>query len=773
MECEKIRQMVANLTLEEKAALTSGKDNWYTKSIERLGIPSVRTSDGPHGLRTQAGEVNSLEEGSSETAICFPAACATAASFDRELLKEMGEELGREAKALGVDVILGPGVNMKRSPLCGRNFEYFSEDPYLAGALGTAFVQGVQSQGVGTSLKHFAANNQEHRRMDSSSEMDERTFREIYLPAFEAVIKDAQPWTVMASYNKIGGTYSTQNSELLTEILRKEWGFEGVVTSDWGAVHDRTAAIAAGCDLTMPAEATDEQIVCAVGEGRLSEEALDACCMRLICLAMKAAENRTDGEKMELEKGHELARKIAGESMVLLKNKEKVLPLKETKNIAFLGEFAEKPRYQGGGSSHINSFRTPGTLETARKKGMQIRYAKGYLADGTTNEFLLEEARKIAKQADKVVVFIGLIDAMESEGIDRRNMKLPKGHEELIQAVCEIHDQVIVVLHNGAPVEMPWIEQVEGLVEAYLAGEAAGEAVVDLLTGEVNPSGRLAESFPIRLEDNPSYLSYFGEGGTVHYQEGLFIGYRYYESKKQDVLFPFGYGLSYTDFSYENLRVNKTELEENEPLEVSVDVTNVGSVIGKTVVQLYIAPEKAEMIRPSRELKAFEKIELAPGEKKTVMFRLDSRAFSHWNPSLHEWKSEEAFYGIQIGKNAHEIVLETRVFIQAEPIVPQGGYSLEMPMDEFAKSHRGRNFLDENIIYMIRGMIEVGFIPAEMGVVLDQISEKVGRGSGETGGVQVLMGQPLGILDRFLPKEKKEQLKQLLIELDSGSRRRQ
>lgn len=459
--------------------------------------------------------------------------------------------------------------------------------------------------------------------------------------------------------------------------------------------------------------------------------------------------------------------------MVLLKNKEKVLPLKETKNIAFLGEFAEKPRYQGGGSSHINSFRTPGTLETARKKGMQIRYAKGYLADGTTNEFLLEEARKIAKQADKVVVFIGLIDAMESEGIDRRNMKLPKGHEELIQAVCEIHDQVIVVLHNGAPVEMPWIEQVEGLVEAYLAGEAAGEAVVDLLTGEVNPSGRLAESFPIRLEDNPSYLSYFGEGGTVHYQEGLFIGYRYYESKKQDVLFPFGYGLSYTDFSYENLRVNKTELEENEPLEVSVDVTNVGSVIGKTVVQLYIAPEKAEMIRPSRELKAFEKIELAPGEKKTVMFRLDSRAFSHWNPSLHEWKSEEAFYGIQIGKNAHEIVLETRVFIQAEPIVPQGGYSLEMPMDEFAKSHRGRNFLDENIIYMIRGMIEVGFIPAEMGVVLDQISEKVGRGSGETGGVQVLMGQPLGILDRFLPKEKKEQLKQLLIELDSGSRRRQ
>lgn len=785
MEYEKIRQLAANLTLEEKAGLTSGKDNWYTKAIERLQIPAVRTSDGPHGLRTQSGEMNSLEECASEKAVCFPAACASAASFDRKLLREMGEELGREAKALGVDVILGPGVNMKRSPLCGRNFEYFSEDPYLAGALGTAFVQGVQSQGVGSSLKHFAANNQEHRRMDISSEMDERTLREIYLPAFEAVVKDAQPWTVMASYNKIGGVYSTQNPELLTEILRKDWGFEGVVTSDWGAVHDRVAAIEAGCDLTMPAEATDAELVRAVQEGRLAEEELDACCIRLIRLAMRTKENRTECGEIALERGHALARKIAGESMVLLKDEENVLPLKEGEHIAFLGAFAEIPRYQGGGSSHINSFRIPGALETAKKKGMRISYAKGYHADGTTDDTLLKEAQEAAAQAEKAVVFIGLTDAMESEGVDRRHLKLPEGHEELLQAVCEANDQVIVVLHNGAPVEMPWISKVKGILEAYLAGEAAGEATVDVLTGDVNPSGHLAESFPIRLEDNPSYLSYFGEGGTARYQEGLFIGYRYYESKKQDVLFPFGYGLSYTDFLYENLRLNKTELEEYEPLQVSVDVVNTGNVSGKTVVQLYIAPQKAEMIRPVRELKAFEKMELAPGERKTVTFQLDFHAFSHWNPTLHNWKTEETFYRIQIGKNAHEIVLEERVFIQAEPVFPQGGYSLEMPMGEFAKSHKGRKFLDDHILYMIRGMIEVGFIPAEMGVILDQIpggvtldildkiSEKAGRGSGESGGVQVLMGQPLGILEQFLPKEKKTELKQLLAELTAGGREKQ
>lgn len=781
-ELEEIKKLVSEMTLEEKAALTSGKDNWYTKPIERLGIASVRTSDGPHGLRTQAGEVNSLEEDSSETAVCFPAACATAAGFDRGLLKEMGEELGREAKALGVDVILGPGVNIKRSPLCGRNFEYFSEDPYLAGELGAAFVQGVQSQGVGTSLKHFAANNQEHRRMDCSSEMDERTFREIYLPAFETVIKTAKPWTVMASYNKIGGTYSTQNPELLTDILRKEWGFDGVVTSDWGAVHDRVAAVKAGCDLTMPAEATDEEIVRAVQEGRLSEEELDLCCVRLVYLARKAAENRIDGRTIQLEKGHKLACKIAEESMVLLKNEKEVLPLQKNEKVAFIGEFAEKPRYQGGGSSHINSFKTPGALETARKKGMKVQYAKGYMEDGTTSEALLEEARQIAEQVEKVVVFIGLTDAMETEGIDRRHMKLPKGHEELVEAVCEVQDQVIVVLHNGAPVEMPWIEEVEGLVETYLSGEAAGEAVVELLTGAVNPSGHLPESFPLRLEDNPSYLSYFGEGGAVRYQEGLFVGYRYYESKKQTVLFPFGYGLSYTEFSYENLQVSKKELEENEVLEVSVDVKNIGAMKGKAVVQLYVAPEKAEMIRPLRELKAFDKIELKPGEQKTVCFRLDYRAFAHWNPTLHDWKTEEAVYGIQIGKNAHEIVLEKQVLIHAEPLLPQGGYTLEMPMGEFAKRQRGRQFLDANIIYMVRGMIEAGFIPAEMGAVLDQLSEavtlevldqlaeKAGRGNKETGGVQVMMGQPLGMLNQFLPKEKKEQLNRLLKEMEIGGR---
>lgn len=810
MEREKIVELVSKLTLEEKAGLTSGRDNWFTKAVERLGIPAVRMSDGPHGLRTQEGNINSLEETASVLAVCFPAACASAASFDRELLRKMGEELGEEANALGVDIILGPGVNMKRSPLCGRNFEYFSEDPYLAGELGTAFVQGVQSKGVGTSLKHFAANNQEHRRMDSSSEMDERTFREIYLPAFEKVVKEAQPWTVMASYNKIEGIYSTENAQLLTEILRKEWGFEGVVTSDWGATHDRVAAVEAGCDLTMPAEQTDDQIVQAVQEGRLSMEALDACCLRLLELAMRTAKKRVFHAEFHYEKGHELAREIAADSIVLLKNEDTVLPLKKEERVAFVGEFAENPRYQGGGSSHINSYKVTNAFTSARQNGFAVAYAKGYHKDGTTDELLLEEARRVAEAADKVVAFIGLTDAMESEGIDRRHMNLPPGHNRLIDALCEMNPNVIVVLHNGAPVEMPWVFKVKGILEVYLGGQAVGEAVADVLSGNVNPSGHLPESFPIRLEDNPSYLSYFGEGGVARYQEGLFVGYRYYESKKQEVLFPFGYGLSYTEFAYDNLKLERAEqgtlerdlpkseitqgnevkqgvedtglleLEESDCLKVSIDVTNIGTVSGKAIAQLYVAPEKAEMIRPVRELKAFEKISLAPQETKTVIFLLDARAFAHWNPVVHNWKIEDASYTIQIGLNAHEIVSEETIRIKAEPIPPLRGYTLGTPMGEFVNSIKGRKFLDDHIIYMIRGMMAAGFIPAEMGTLLDQIpggvnlaaldmiAEKAGRGESGTSGLQALMGQPLGMLDQFLPEANKQELRNLMTELMNG-----
>lgn len=778
MTRQETNALVAQLTLEEKAGLTSGKDNWYTKAVERLGIPAVRTSDGPHGLRTQSGETNSLAEGSSVPAVCFPAACATAASFDRELLRQMGEELGRECQALGVDVLLGPGVNIKRSPLCGRNFEYFSEDPLLAGELGAAFVRGVQSQGRGTSLKHFFANSQEHRRMGVSSEMDERTMREIYLPAFETVVKEAQPWTVMASYNKIGGTYSTTNRKYLTDLLRREWGFEGLVTSDWGATHDRPAAVAAGCDLTMPAEDTDGEIVKAVQEGRLAESDLDTCCERLLKLAFRAAETRKKGAAFDYEGGHALARTIAGESMVLLKNEGNILPLDKGADVAFIGPFAAAPRYQGGGSSHINSFKVSSAIDAAKALGLSVRHAVGCNEDGSTTDELLAKAAEAAKAANVAVVFVGLTDAMESEGVDRRHMNLPEGHNALVKAVCEANSNTVVVLHNGSPVELPWVEQARAILEAYLGGQAVGEAVVDVLYGNVNPSGRLPESFPKRLEDNPSYLYYFGEGGVANYNEALFVGYRYYESKKQEVLFPFGYGLSYTTFQYSNLKLDREKMEEGKTLTASVTVTNTGKRAGKTVVQLYIAPEKVEMIRPVRELKDFDKVELAPGESKTVTFTLGKRAFAHWNPTVHNWRCESGKYAVQIGESAHDIALEGTVELSAEPIPPVGGYTVGMPMGEFSKSLKGHKFLDENIEYMVRGMAMAGFIPKEMltladtipgGInlaVIDMLAQRAGNAAGGTSGVQTLMGQPLSILNSFLPQEKKDELAALIARLN-------
>lgn len=776
MDKQKIKNIILQMTLEEKACLTSGRDNWFTKGIERLGIPSIRTSDGPHGLRTQAGEENSLAEERSARTVCFPAACLSAASFDRELIYEMGRALGRESQALGVNVLLGPGINMKRSPLCGRNFEYFSEDPYLTGEMGVAFVDGVQSQGVGTSLKHYLANNQEYRRMDSSSEMDERTMREIYMPAFEQVVKKAKPWTVMASYNKIGGIHTTENREYLTDILRSEWGFEGLVMSDWGATHNRVNAVESGCDLTMPVENTDEEIIKAVRERKLSEEALDKACENLLTLAFRAQENQIKNVLFEYEKDHQLARRIAAESMVLLKNEDAILPIKREERVAFVGPFAEKPRFQGGGSSHITCFKVSNVLEAAKVSGLQIHYAKGCADDGKTDETLLADAVKLAKEADKVVLCVGLTDIIESEGYDRKDMRMPEGHLRLIDEICKVNDNTIVVLHNGAPVEMPWVSLPKGIIEAYLAGQAAGEALLDVLYGEVNPSGHLAESFPVRLEDNPSYLSFGGENGVVSYQEGLFIGYRYYESKKMPVQFPFGFGLSYTAFAYHDLSVEKDRLDESEGLKVFVKVTNTGTVPGKAVVQLYVSPEKIEIIRPVRELKAFDKIALQPGETKEVTFELEPRTFQHWNTVVHNWRTEQGTYVIQIGENARDIVLEKEIFIEAEPIPPSGGYSFQMTIGEFAKSKNARIFLDENVIYMIKGMAANGYIPQEAmgmleqipgGISLDMINAMASRVGHQTGaGLDVLMAQSLGVFEMFLPEEKKQEMSRLIQKLN-------
>ncbi|MEH7492606.1 glycoside hydrolase family 3 C-terminal domain-containing protein [Neobacillus niacini] len=751
-----VEEMVSKLTLEEKAGLCSGKDDWFTKAVERLGIPSIRTSDGPHGLRT-FDDFNVSNK--SKPAVCFPAGCASAASFDRALLRRMGETLGKEAQAMDVQVLLGPGINIKRSPLCGRNFEYFSEDPMLSGELGAAFVQGVQSQGVGTSLKHFFANNQEYRRMDASSEMDERTMREIYLSAFERVVKQSQPWTIMASYNKIGGTYSTENKQYLTDLLRKEWGFEGLVVSDWGATHNRVGAVAAGTDLTMPsATKTDEDIVKAVQEGKLSESDLDSACTNLLKLVLKAIVQRKDGVEFDYEGDHDLARKISAESMVLLKNDEDLLPLKKDKKIAFIGAFAKAPRYQGGGSSHINSFKVSNAYDVASQfMAGNLTYAQGYQTDSLENDAnLVQEAVAVAKGADVAVIFAGLPESMESEGFDRSHMRMPQNHNELVTAVCSAQPNTIVVLHNGSPVEMPWVTEPKAILEAYLGGQAVGEATIDVLFGEVNPSGRLPESFPIRLEDNPSYLFFPGENGVVDYSERMFVGYRYYESKKMAVQFPFGHGLSYTTFSYSNLNLSKIQMTEDETLTVSVDVTNTGNMAGKEVVQLYVAPKKGEIIRPIREMKGFEKVELNPGETKLVTFTLGKRDFDYWNINAQDWSVETGEYTVQIGYSSHSIAVEKTLQVQGKEYLEGMEYTLFTPLRDFMRHPIGMAVLEENFGKMLQGMVRIGLVPEEALAAGIQLGDQD----------SALMIQPLSILTTFVPELDGLPIKEILGEMN-------
>ena len=667
-----VKELVAKMTLKEKAAMCSGADFWHTEAVPRLGIPASMVSDGPHGLRKQAEKADHLGLNESIKAVCFPAGCATAASFDKELVTQMGEVIGNECQAEGVSVVLGPALNIKRSPLCGRNFEYYSEDPYLASQMAGAFIKGVQSRHVGTSPKHFLANNQEHRRMSSSSEVDERTLREIYLAAFEDAVKEQKPWTMMCSYNKINGVYAAENKEYLTHVLRDEWGFDGYVMSDWGAVNDRVPDLEAGLDLEMPSSqgTNDRLIEEAVLNGSLEEAVVDQACERILNIVYRFEENRDKNALFDREKDHETARKIAGECIVLLKN-QNILPLNPDKKTACIGVYAKSPRYQGGGSSHINSSKITSAWEVLSDILPYVTYAQGFEDEtNETDRSLLEEAVEEARKADVAVIFAGLPDSFESEGYDRNHMRLPDCQNELISAVTQVQDNVIVVLHNGSPVEMPWIGQVKAVAEAYLGGQAIGGAVADVLTGRVNPSGRLPETFPLKLEDNPSYLFYRGEGNRVEYREGVFVGYRYYNKKRMDVLFPFGHGLSYTEFAYSGLKLDKTAMEDMEELLVSVDVSNIGSVPGKEVVQLYVAlPETGEVIRPVRELRGFEKVYLEPGEKKTVDFRLKKRDFAYWNTYIHDWHTESGEYGIQIGKSSQEIVAEERIFVESTKLI--------------------------------------------------------------------------------------------------------
>ena len=578
-----LKELTGEMTLEEKASFCSGYYYWHTKGLERMDIPRVMMCDGPHGLRKQVGAEDHLGLNDSVTAVCFPSASALAASFDREIMEKLGKCLGRECQAENVGMLLGPGVNMKRSPLCGRNFEYFSEDPYLAGELAAAYVKSFQAEGVAACVKHFVCNNQETNRMSGDSEVDERTLREIYLPAFERVVKDAKVRSVMCAYNALNGTFCAENKNLLTKILRDEWGFDGFVVTDWGAVKDRVTGMEAGVDLEMPGGpgAQDEKIVRAVREGRLKERILDETVERILTFIRDSVEQK-HAAQWDYSGDHRKAVEIAEECIVLLENRDKILPLRKKTSTVFIGEFARAPRYQGGGSSHVNPWKVTGAYDEAREMGADVTFVQGYRTDDTGDaEALIREAVQAAKSAGAAVIFAGLPDAYESEGKDRETLGMPEAQNRLIEAVADVQPDTVVVLHAGAPVAMPWRDKVKAVLFSYLCGEGAGEAQAHILYGEVNPSGKLAETFPLCLEQNPSYLNFPDTDGVTEYREGVFIGYRYYDKKALDVAYPFGYGLSYTEFEYSNIRLDREKMKDTDTLTVTCTVKNTGNRAGR------------------------------------------------------------------------------------------------------------------------------------------------------------------------------------------------
>ncbi|WP_069999524.1 beta-glucosidase [Cellulosilyticum sp. I15G10I2] len=666
-----IKKIIQEMTLEEKASLCSGLDFWHTKAVERLGIPKIMVTDGPHGLRKQAEAADHLGFNESVKATCFPSGVTLASSWDRDLLHKVGTALGEECQAENVAVLLGPAANIKRSPLCGRNFEYFSEDPYLSSEMASSHIKGVQSQGVGTSLKHFAVNNQEHRRLSVDAVLDERTLREIYLASFEGAVKVAQPWTVMCAYNKVNGDYCSQNEYLLRTILKDEWGHEGFVMSDWGAVDERAQGLSAGLELEMPSSngVNDLKIVKAVQEGTLPESILDESVERLLKIIFKAVDSKKENASYDKCTHHELARQVARECMVLLKNEDNILPLKKESQLAIIGAFAKKPRFQGGGSSHINPTQVDSAflkLVEAAGHTASLSYAEGFsLTSDAIDAGLFEEALKIAALADTAVIFAGLPDHYESEGYDRTHLRIPENQVRLIEEVAKVQKNIVVVLSNGSPIEMPWIDSVKGVLEAYIAGQASGAAIADLLFGDANPCGKLAETFPKKLSDTPCFLNFPGEGDTVAYKEGLFVGYRYYDTKELAPLFPFGHGLSYTTFEYSDIKLDKETMQDHDTLTVNVSLANTGTASGKEVVQLYVRDIASSVIRPIKELRAFEKVSLEPGETKTVSFVLSKRAFAYYNTAIKDWHIESGDFEILAGSSSQDIRLKATVYVES------------------------------------------------------------------------------------------------------------
>jgi beta-glucosidase len=691
-------ELVQKMTLEEKASLCSGMDHWNTKPIERLGISSIRVADGPNGVRRASGSsYNSV----ALPATCFPTESALGASWDTALVRMTAEAIAAECQSFNIQILLGPGVNMKRSPLGGRNFEYFSEDPVLSGKLAASYINGVQSRGIGTSLKHFAANNQEFERFSYNSVLDERTLHEFYLPAFEIAIKEAQPWTVMCAYNKINGELASENTILLHDILKKQWGFKGFVISDWGAVGDRVKGLDAGMHLEMPGNdgVNDKKIIEAVRSGSLSETRLNEIVTEILAVNLKAKDSFQSNTSLDQQKQHSLVRKISSECIVLLKNKDNILPLHtaKAKQLAVIGAFAKTPRFEGSGSSKVTPTIVDTPFNEIKKlidKNIKVSYAAGYTAEATTSDALIEEAKANARKADVVIIFAGLPDVYEAEGVDRSNMKMPDSHNRLIEEVAKVQPNTIVVLMNGSAVEMPWANKVKGIVEAWLGGQANGGAIADVLTGKVNPSGKLSETFPNKIEETPAYPNFPAKEKVALYGEGIFVGYRDYDSKKITPLFPFGYGLSYTTFAYSGIKANKTSAPDTSEIIVDITIKNTGKVAGKEIVQLYVRDENSEVIRPEKELKHFAKVLLQPNEEKTVSFKLNYRDFAYYDHQVNSWQTSNGKYSILVGGSSDNLPLKKQIEITSTNVLYPKLTRFSM-LKEFAKNPKNKTLYDE------------------------------------------------------------------------------
>ena len=721
-----VKELVSKMTLEEKASLLSGGDFWHTRAVKRLGIPAFMMCDGPNGLRKQEGTPDHLGMNEAVKTVCYPTAAALASGFDTELAERLGEALGDECKREDVSMLLGPGLNMKRSPVCGRNFEYFSEDPYLAGKMAAAFVRGLQSKNVAACPKHFAANNQEYRRMSGNSIVDERTLFEIYLRAFEIMIKESSPKSIMCSYNQLNGTFLSENKYMLTDVLRKKFGFKGFVVTDWNAGKGPAEGINAGLNLAMPGVSDEHKktIVKAVKSGKLSEKKVD----KAVTEILKVFDWTTKGEgktgpsnKETIKKDYALSREIAENCAVLLKNEKKTLPIGKHKKVLFIGEFAQKPRYQGSGSSHINSAYVSNALDSAKAMGKEVSFARGYnTSDPSKSAALAAKAVKAASGADIAVIFAGLPGSYESEGFDRQDINLPPEQDRLIFEVAKNAKKTVVVMHNGAPVAMPWIDSVDAVLDMQLSGDGVGEASARILYGEVNPSGKLSETYPLKLSDNPSFLNFPGEEGNPVYAEGIFIGYRYYEKKRMPVLFPFGHGLTYSEFVYSNMSVSADSFSDDEKIKVKVNVWNVGKYEGKEVVQLYISRDGGRIIHPTKELKSFAKVSLKPGEKKDVTFEIDREALSYYETRIHDFYAESGEYSVMIGASSTDIRC-TKQITYKNSIRIKKEMNMLTPVEDVLETEAGQKVIGP----ILEGIRKRGITDPSMGEGGAQMMEKM------------------------------------------------